>query len=223
MVQPLTQEVQGGHPEREGHPAKGGRHQVHLHPAPRPAQAEGMHPTDSQGRTVATHLWAEAAAPAGPPAPSAPAVADASTQTELPRSEAAVQTSGCWKCPGLSPGAGTGSRIACQRCAQKEDFLQQGAELQEAGRRLHSSKEADEELQGWILHSLQGTHSPQPNNPKIPHCTHRREGGQYHQRIEGGNDKGRRVFPQSLRCPYRKRHLSIDGKGKTCGRGLELG
>ena len=114
LVQPLTQEVQGGHPVREGHPEKGGRYQVHLHPTPRPAQPEGMHPTDPRGRMVATHLRAEAAAPARPPAPSAPAEVDVCTQTELPRSEAAVQTSGCWKCPGLFPGAGTGSRTACQ-------------------------------------------------------------------------------------------------------------
>lgn len=47
--------------------------------------------------------WAKAVALA---APSTPVVANASTQTELLRGEAAVQTSDFWKCLGLSLGQG---------------------------------------------------------------------------------------------------------------------
>ncbi|XP_009459886.1 PREDICTED: cadherin-like protein 26 [Nipponia nippon] len=47
------------------------------------------------------------------------------------RREAAAQASDCRKRPDLSPGAGTGGRAACRRCAQVEDLLQQVAELSE--------------------------------------------------------------------------------------------
>jgi len=59
-----------------------------------------------------------------------------STQMELLKGEAAVQTSDCRNCLDLSSGAGTGSRPACKRCAQVEDLLQQVTELEEAVRRL---------------------------------------------------------------------------------------
>ena len=98
---------------------------------------------DPQGRKAGTRLRAKAAALAGGSAPSTPAVADASTQTELLKGEAAVQASGCRMCPDLSPGAGTGSRPACKRCAQVEDILQQVAELQEVVRRCRDIREAE--------------------------------------------------------------------------------
>ena len=78
-----------------------------------------------------TRLRAKAAALAGGSAPSTPAAADASPQTELLKGEPAVQASDCKKFPDLSPGAGTGSRPACKRCAQVEELLQQVGELQE--------------------------------------------------------------------------------------------
>jgi len=65
---------------------------------------------------VGTRLRAEAAALAGGSAPSAPAVADASTQMELLKGKAAVQSSDCRKCLDLSPWAGTDSRPACKSC-----------------------------------------------------------------------------------------------------------
>ena len=68
-------------------------------------------------------------------------VADASTQTELLKGEAAVQTSGCGKCQDFR--AGTGGRAACKRCAQVEDLLQQVAE---AVRGLHNIRETEKEL-----------------------------------------------------------------------------
>ncbi|KAK4827437.1 hypothetical protein QYF61_017994 [Mycteria americana] len=113
-------------------------------------------------------LRAKAAAPAGGSAPSTPAVADASTQTELLKGEAAVQTSGCRKCLHLSPGAGTGGRPACKRCAQVEDLLQQVAVLQEAVGRLRNIREAEKELDNWF--QAQSAADPQPTakQPKPP-------------------------------------------------------
>ena len=89
-----------------------------------------------QGRMVGTDLRAKAAAPAGGSAPPTPVVANASTQKDLLKGQAAVQTSDCRKCLDPSPEAGTGSRPACNRCAQVEDLLQQVTELEEAVRRL---------------------------------------------------------------------------------------
>ncbi|CAM9586480.1 unnamed protein product, partial [Bubo scandiacus] len=63
---------------------------------------------------AATCLRAKTAAPAGESVQSTPAVADASTQTDLLKGEAAVQTSDCRMCLDLFPGAGTGSRPDCK-------------------------------------------------------------------------------------------------------------
>lgn len=71
----------------------------------------------------------------------------ASAHTELLRGEAAVQTSECRTCLDLSPGARTGSRGACKRCAQVEDIPQQQvAELQETARKLCDIRAAEEDL-----------------------------------------------------------------------------
>lgn len=72
----------------------------------------------------------------GRPAAHTSAVADASNEMELPKGEAAVQTSNYRKLSDLSLGAGAGSRPTCKRCAQVENLLQQVAELQKALRRL---------------------------------------------------------------------------------------
>jgi len=73
-------------------------------------------------------------------------VADASTQMELLKGEAALLTSDCRKLLDLPPGAGTGGRPVYKRCAQVEDHLQLVAELQEAVRRLHNIREAEKEI-----------------------------------------------------------------------------
>ena len=101
-----------------------------------------------------------------------PAVADASAQTDLLKGEAAAQTSDCRKCLDLSPGAGTGSRPACKRCAQVEDLLQQVAALQEAVRRLRSIREGEKELDSWF--QVQSAVDPQPTakQPKTPPPVH---------------------------------------------------
>lgn len=85
----------------------------------------------------------ETAAPAGGPAPSVLAVDNASAQMKLLNGEVAVQTSDYRQ--DLSPGTGTGSRPACRRCAQVENILQYVAELPGVVRRLHSTREAEEE------------------------------------------------------------------------------
>jgi len=116
---------------------------------------------------VGTSLRAKAVSLAGGgSALTTPVVPDVSTQMELLKGEAAVQTSDCGKCLDLSPGAG--GRPVCRRCAQVEDLLQQTAELQEAGRRLCNIKEAEKELSGSKC-SLQQTCSPRPNSQKHPH------------------------------------------------------
>ena len=99
-------------------------------------------------------------------------MADASTQTELLKGEAAVQTSDCRQCLDLSPGAGTGSRPACKRCAQVEDLLQQVAELQEVVRRLCNIREAEKLLDSWF--QAQSAVDPQPTakQPKPPPMAH---------------------------------------------------
>lgn len=56
-----------------------------------------------------------------------------------------MQTSDTRKCLDLSPGAGTGSRTPCQRCAHVEDLLQQVAELQEGMRMLCNIRETEKE------------------------------------------------------------------------------
>ena len=95
---------------------------------------------------MGTHLRAKAAALAWGSAAFAPEVANASTQTEMLKGDATVQTSDCRKCLDLSPVAGTGSRPACKSCATVEDLPQQVAELQEAMRRLCNIREAEKEL-----------------------------------------------------------------------------
>ena len=103
-------------------------------------------------------------------------MADASAQTDLLKGEAAAQTSDCRKCLDLSPGAGTGSRPACKRCAQVEDLLQQVAALQEAVRRLRSIREAEKDLDSWF--QAQSAVGPQPNSQKLPHQHTQKGGGQ---------------------------------------------
>lgn len=98
---------------------------------------------------MSTRLRAKAATLAGWSALSALLVIDASTQMELLRGQAAVQTSDSWKCLDLSPGAGTGSTPACKGCALVEDLPHQVVELQEAVRKLQSIREAEEELDSW--------------------------------------------------------------------------
>jgi len=49
----------------------------------------------------------------------------ASTQTELLKAEAAVQTLIYGKCLGLAPGAEVGGKLTCIRYAHVEDLLQQ--------------------------------------------------------------------------------------------------
>jgi len=124
---------------------------------------------------VGTGLRAKAADPAGGSAPSAPVVA--STQMELLKGEAAVQTSNFSKCLDLSPGAGTGSRPVCKRCTQVEELLQQVAELQEMMRRQCNIRETEKELHSWF--QVQSAMNPQPSSQKLPHQHTQKGGGVY--------------------------------------------
>jgi len=111
-------------------------------------------PPGPPGRMVGTCLRAKAAALAGGSVPPTPAVADASTQMELLKGEAAAQTSGWQRCLGLSPGAGTGSRPPCRRCARGRTSCGRGL----------SCREAD----SWF--QVQSVADPQPmaKQPKTP-------------------------------------------------------
>ncbi|KAM6082387.1 LOW QUALITY PROTEIN: serine/threonine-protein kinase MARK1-like [Chlamydotis macqueenii] len=104
---------------------------------------------DSQGNMGNICLRAEPVAPSGRPAPATPALVDASVQTEEPKGEAAVQTSGYSQCLAPTPGAGAGGSPGC-RCAQLEELLQQVAELQEEVKRLKVIREAERELATWF-------------------------------------------------------------------------
>ena len=139
-----------------------------------------------------------------------PAVADASAQTDLLKGEAAAQTSDCRKCLDLSPGAGTGSRPACKRCAQVEDLLQQVAALQEAVRRLRSIREAEKDLDSWF--QAQSAVGPQPTakQPKTPPPAHTEGRGPVMQKngsLQRQGPAGGRDCPRSLRCPCRTASL----------------
>lgn len=113
---------------------------------------------DPQDGMVDTHLTTKAAA--GGSAPTAPTVADACTQMELLKEEAAVQTSDCRKGLDLSPGADTGGRPACKICAQVANLLLQVAELQKVVRRLCNIRETEKQLDSWF--QVQSAVDPQP-------------------------------------------------------------
>ena len=168
---------------------------------------------------VGTCLRVKAVAPAGGSAPSTPAVTDASMQTELPKGEAAVQTSGCRECLDLSPGAGTGSRPACKRCAQVEDLLQQVAELQEAVRRLRNIREAEKELDSWF--QVQSAADPQPTakQTKTPPLAHA-EGSRGTNNAEEwmvakARTSRRKRFPPKPEVPLQNR-FTAGLRGKSC-------
>lgn len=96
---------------------------------------------------------------ATPPVPST-LVAEDSTQGELLKGEAAVQTSDYRKCQGISLGTGTGCRSASRKCAQMRYLLSQAAEQPEAVRRLCRTKEAEKGLDSWF--QMQSAVDPQP-------------------------------------------------------------
>ena len=120
----------------------------------------------------------------------------------LLKGEAVVHTSDCRQCLDLSPGAGTGSRPACKRCAQVEDLLQQVAELQEAVRRLRNIREGEKELDSWF--QVQSAVDPQPDRQKLPHWHTRQGGGPIMQKngsLQRQGSAGGKDFPQNMRCP----------------------
>jgi len=175
---------------------------------------------------VGTCPRAKAAAPAGEPTPSTPAVADVSTQMELLKGQAAAQTSDCRKHQDLSPGAGAGSRPACKRYAQVEDLLHQVPELLEAVRRLQNIREAGKEIRQLVPSTVcsgLAAHGQTAKNSSTG--THRREGGSAEEwKLASARTIRRKTLPPKPEMPL-PNHFTVlqaeDGRPTTSGETLE--
>ena len=135
-----------------------------------------------------------------------PTCADISTQTDLPRTEIAVQISGCMQLQRLEvPLApeGSGGCHSC-KCAQLEDLFKQVALLQKGLNRQHSIWECKREINVWYcvlsqterqpgLKAVQGEGKPE-FNLELADTSNSQDESLI--RSEG------RTFPLPLKCPY---------------------